>query len=179
MFPPGDTIRQERPTGFGSETHSNTPLTLECRNNPLTLECRALTQRRPWVRFDSRGTREPTRITRRAVILGRAARGPAFLRKATCQAWRVLFSFGPRSPTRAPPYRERPRYRPRDQGLPRPWGQGGVYPKQDAPGQSHTRRVRSGLQQVRADERKAVRCSRLGQHQRVLPLSARAPLPLS
>ena len=145
MFPPGDTIRQERPTGFGSETHSN---------NPLTLECRALTQRRPWVRFDSRGTREPTRITRRAVILGRAARGPAFLRKATCQAWRVLFSFGPRSPTRAPPYRERPRYRPRDQGLPRPWGQGGVYPKQDAPGQSHTRRVRSGLQQVRADERK-------------------------
>jgi hypothetical protein len=98
MFPPGDTIRQERPSGFGSETHSN---------NPLTLECRALTQRRPWVRFDSRGTREPTRITRRAVILGRAARGPAFLRKATCQAWRVLFSFGPRSPTRAPPYRER------------------------------------------------------------------------
>ena len=118
MFPPGDTIRQERPTGFGSETHSN---------NPLTLECRALTQRRPWGRFDSRGTREPPRITRRAGILGRAARGPAFLRKATCQAWRVLFSFGPRSPTRAPPYRERPRYRPRDQGLPRPWGQGGVY----------------------------------------------------
>ena len=74
---------------------------------------------------------------------------------------------------------ERPRYRPRNQGLPRPRGQGGVYPKQDAPGQSHTRRVRSGLQQVRADERKAVRCSRLGQHQRVLPLSSRAPLPLS
>jgi hypothetical protein len=28
--------------------------------------------------------------------------------------------------------KERPRYRPRDQGLPRPWGQGGVIPKQDA-----------------------------------------------
>ena len=37
----------------------------------------------------------------------------------------------------------------------------------------------SGLKQVRSDEGKAVRCSRLGQHQRVLPLSASARLPLS
>jgi hypothetical protein len=36
---------------------------------------------------------------------------------------RGLSSFGPRSPVRAKdPNGERPRYRPRDQGLPRPWG---------------------------------------------------------
>ena len=53
---------------------------------PRSKECPAVTQRRPRVRFDSPAKRvEPSRITRRGCLPGRAARGSAFLRKATCQ----------------------------------------------------------------------------------------------
>ena len=43
------------------------------------------------MRFDSRTYRRPTRITRRGCLPGRAARGSAFLRKATAKFWRVSF----------------------------------------------------------------------------------------
>jgi hypothetical protein len=72
--------------------------------------------------------RGPTRITRRGMFPGRAARGSISLRKATCQVPAgELSSFGPRPPTRAKSHGKGPGIG-RSQGLPRPLGRGDKTP---------------------------------------------------